>query len=582
MSKSFIISSTNLPDDYGLSLIVSSEKFKLYANDNVFEKNGDIYIYFEGYFMPRNEWIDRFSNLTGSSLIYELFLTFGTKFIGKIKGFFTIAIITKDNFYVFNDIHSVKRFFFNVNDRSFFVSNSIAFLKAIIGNSIDPLFAAHHALFQHFIFGQTIFKNIQYSEFASQVFLNHGRLMIGKYWQTDSLENLNKDLSIKEFIFLFNKTIKNYIQYFKPKRVAATITGGRDTRSVVASLIANEVSPHLFTFGNPQNRDVIVGKLISESCNLSFSNPSISNPGIENYRELVNRIICLGDSFIHLHRAHRLDAIEKEVEEFNHDMVFVGAMGGDYIKGSSFDDYIVSEFIRENFFKKGTGTLVLMKRILEKHFVNYDKHLLNSLYDSLIRIPLISNREFNSSTDLHIAHDIIGCSHDIQDIKVYSKYIDKVIAPYMDIDIMEALFRTNFSLLSNSKNSNGLLTKYLGGELQANLVTDLCPALARVPYANYYKPVDVSGSKPRYIIKRGIAYIKQKQHPNISGFEYGKWFIDYIEKELQESRNLSVSQYYDFDKMLISIKMDKHLTHEGYWHKYTNAIMFSKYANNLM
>lgn len=582
MSKSFIISSTNLPNDYGLNLIVNSEKFRLYANDDVFEKNGDIYIYIEGYFMPRNEWIDRFSSLTGNSLIYELFLTFGPKFINKIKGFFTIAIITKENFYVFNDIHSVKRFFISVNNRSFFVSNNIAFLKAITGNSIDPLFAAHHALFQHFIFGQTIFKNIQYSEFASKVFLNHGRLIIDKYWRTDSLESLNRDLSIKEFIFLFNQTIKNYIQYFKPKRVAATITGGRDTRSVVASLIANEVSPHLFTFGNPQNRDVIVGKLISKSCNLSFSNPNISNPEMEYYGKLVNRIINLGDTFVHLHRAHRLDAIEKEVEEFSHDMIFVGAMGGDYIKGTSFDDYIVSEYVRENFFNKENEMLVLMKRILEKHFVKNDKNLLNSLYDSLIRIPLISNREFNSSTDLHIAHDIIGCSHDIQDIKVFSKYIDKVITPFMDIDIMEALFRTKFSLLSNSKNSKGLFTKYLGGELQANLVTDLCPALARVPYASYYKPADVSGSKPKYIINRGIAYIKQKKHPNISGFEYGKWFINYIEKELQESRNGRMSKYYDFDKMLISYRMDKHLTHEGYWHKYTNAIMFSKYINILI
>lgn len=581
MSKKFLISSRALTDTSKFKIISSGKDFFLYSEEDVFQKVGDVYISCEGYFLPRNEWLDRFSNLQGTELIYQLFSIYGPAFINKIKGFFIITIITTDNFYIYNDIHSVRRFYYCNDDRSFLISNNIEILAEIRGNYLNPQFAAHHALFQHFIFGETLFRGIYYSEYASEAFLRKGSLSIIKYWHTESLYNIGSDLSVKDFITIFNKTIGNYIDFFKPEKIEATVTGGRDTRSIIASLVANNQSPHLFTFGNPENRDIIVGKMIAESCNFSFSNPDISNPQIGEYSSLIDRIILSGDSFIHLHRAHRLDAVEKEARAYPYDMVFVGAMGGDYIKGSSFDDYIVSEFLRRMYFDKDINTSDLIKQILKNHFVKYDEELIDSINTFLLKKPFISNRELNANTDLIIAHDIIGCTHDIQDISIFSKHIDKVIAPYMDIDVIESLFKTNFSLLSISKNSRGLFTKFLGGEFQAQIVSELCYDLAELPYANYYKPCDVTGSKAKYLFKRGVAYAKQKIHPNISGFEYGKWFVSYVEKELQGMRNPIIPQIYDYDKMLYSFKSETHLTHEGYWHKYTNPIMFLKYIEKL-
>lgn len=581
MNNSFVISSGELQVRPGLNLLLKSETFSLYSEDNVFRSfNGNL-IYIEGYVIPRNDCYDDYCQISDNyQLIDQLFRKHSLLFIEKVKGFFVIAIITQNNFYIWNDIHSVKRFFVYSHDRSFIISNNFSLVRSLTRTEIDPGFAAKHAIFQHFILGHTLYKDLKYSDYGTIARLEDENLVINKYWNTDSLIDINKRVSEDEFIYIFNKTIGSYLGYFNPGTVECTITGGRDTRSILAALIANKYSPHLFTFGSPENRDVIVGREIAEACSLSFSNPCVSSPVGDNYGKLVCEIAGFNNQFIHLHRAHRLDAIKKEASRSKIDMLFIGAMGGDYIKGTSFDDYIVSEFVRRFYFETQSEIRSILEDILTKHFILFDEEIVDEIENDLLEYTFFAGRVFNSKSDLYLTHDLVGCTHDIQDISVFSNFADKVIAPYMDIDIMEALFGTNSSLLYNSKNSRNLFTKYLGGSLQAKIVVDLCPVLAGIPYANYYKPTDLTGNIIEYITRRGIAYFKQRLHPGISGFEYGSWFETYIKNELVSIQMETICDYYDLKRMRQTLENETKLTHEGFWHRYTNPIIFSKYLHN--
>lgn len=562
--------------------IRSNQNFIIYSKNIHFEKYGDLLIYFEGYFLPRNDCFNLFNELKGAKLIFELFNRFGYDFIQKIKGFFVILIITGDNFYLYNDIHSVKRFFYKSGGTDYLISNDINLLGSLTNYQLEPSFAANHALFQHFVFGKTIFRNIKYSDYATFSCLEKGRLRFTRYWNTTSLFQNTTDQSQKDFSRVFNESVGNYLKFFKPASIAATITGGRDTRSVLASLMANRAIPLLFTFGNPQNRDVVVGKMIAKKCNLPFFNPDISNPDPDEYSYYLKKLINLENPFIHLHRTHRLQAIESVTENGKIEMVFVGAMGGDYIKGTSFDDYIVSKFVNSYFFARHKNIKELIREILTEHFVEFDDGLLVNIESQIFSNAIFTTRDFNSLKDLLISHDIVGCTHDIQDISVFSEYADRIIAPFMDLDVMEALFRTKFSLLFNSKNSSRLFTKYLGGELQAKLVFDLCPELSGIPYANYYTPEDIIGSKAKYVFKRTMAFLKQKRNKNVSGFEYGNWFVDLVKNELLEKDHTLISEFYNVRRIKYSFGNSSHLKHEGYWHKFSNPMMFRMYMEKLI
>jgi hypothetical protein len=582
MNNSFIIfpkgEDVNIPDHF--SPISNNSNYTLYAQPESKEQFGDITIIIDGNPLPRNYWYSEYGQRKKGKLVYDLFSKFGTSFITKIKGFFLIVIFTKDSFYVYNDIHSVKRFYFNCKNSRISLSNDLDLLKKNLDTKIDDNIAIHQSLFQHFLFGQTIFENIKYSEYASFATLVESRLTISKYWTVDELISDRQNTSNEEFTIVFNNTIHNYIKYFNPNHIAITITGGRDTRSVLASLINNGNLPHTFTFGNPQNRDVVVGKLIAQTCGLTFSNPWLDNPSYNRYKLLTEEIINNKNPFVNIHRAHRLDAIKKETENKNIDMLFLGAMGGDYIKGTAFDNYIVSEFIARFFFDKQIKTEKIISEILDKHSVIHTEENIQKIINTLQNSEIFKDRRFTSKKDLLIIHEIIGCSHDVQDIMVYFNYVSYVMAPFMDIDIIEALFRTRFSLKTNSKNSLNPIARYLGGELQAKLILALCPALKDIPFASYYTPSDAAGSKIKYIIKRSLAAYKHHKSHNISGFSYEEWFINYINQEYDDLHS-SLADAYDIRKLKNLLAGMNHSKEEGYWHKFTNPLMLSSYCSKL-
>jgi hypothetical protein len=582
MNNSFIISpeamKVKIPESF--STIARNNQYCLFASPDSIESYGDVSILVNGHPMPRNNSYSEYKSVKGGQLVHDLFIRYGIEFIRKIKGFFLIVICTKENFYIYTDIHSVKRFYYKTGDLQNIISNDLDLLVKNIPTITDENIAIHQALFQHLLFGQTQYKNIRYAEYASFATLGASGLCVHKYWSAGELLNCDKNCSIEEFIAVFNKTISNSIGFFKPGNIGITLTGGRDTRSVLASLINNSISPHAFTFGNPRNRDVIVGKSIAQACGLTFSNPWMEEPCLANYKLLTDEIINDRNPFVHIHRAHRLDAIKKVTSKHKIDMLFLGAMGGDYIKGTAFDNYIVSTFMARFFFDKRVGQEALIKEILNSHAVKYNEDQIRILMDSMHQNEIFKDQHLTSEKDLLIVHEIIGCTHDIQDITVYANYVPILMAPFMDMDIMEALFHTRYSLINNSKNSMNPFVRYLGGELQAKLIVSLCPALKNIPFASYYTPADAAGYKVKYIIKRGLAAYKHHQSPNVSGFPYSEWFRNFVQHEFIELHD-SVKIQYNVHVLKEWLDHNTHLEEEGYWHKFTNPIMLSSYVSIL-
>ena len=81
----------------------------------------------------------------------------------------------------------------------------------------------------------------------------------------------------------------------------------------------------------------------------------------EWFKSKADKVILQGNSLINLHRAHRLDAIEKEI--INHpeiEMIFCGFMGGDYIKGIVYDDYITARLVRLWEFNKNKRKTIII------------------------------------------------------------------------------------------------------------------------------------------------------------------------------------------------------------------------------
>ena len=150
-----------------------------------------------------------------------------------------------------------------------------------------------------------------------------------------------------------------------------------------------------------------------------------------------------------------------------------------------------------------------------------------------------------------------------------------VIAPFMDVDVMEALFSSAFSLFSNTRHTKNPFKRLSGGRLQCSLIQKYSPTLAEIPFANLYTPRDVLGNQIAYILKR--IYLQTLRVKSKPTFSYGDWFLPFMDSEINDLKTY-LHGIYDLELMRNDFDQNSHMTHEGYWHKYTNPIMLNLYT----
>lgn len=576
MDSHFLISSKSLSNSNLMAdkeLISKTNYFHVYAKKNSFRSFAENTILIDGYVLPRNEEFEIYKSLDQYELVNELYSKHRKGFASHIKGFFCVCIILPNEVIIVNDIHSVKRCFIRYDSSNYYLTNNLNYINNIIHLTPFKYAPAIQAVLQHFVEGMTPYDRIEYSLPASLISVVN-KPIVTNYWDVSSLINLKKDVNNQEtFTNTFQNTISNYINYFNPANISATLTGGRDTRSILAALISLNIDVHNFTFGYPTGIDVITARNVSEKVNMPFSNHYISNLDQVEYDKLVSQIIEYNNPFIHIHRAHRLDAINKEEElQGSVDMVFMGNMGGDYIMGEGFNDYIITEFLRK-YLTETNNESNIIKEILTKHFVKFDSSTIDFVRGFLHKFGL-EHGIFNKNVEFSLVQKIIGSTHDIQDILLFMKKSKYVMVPFMDIDVMEALFSSNLSLFFNNRHTINPFNRLRGGELQCSLIKKFAPELANVNFANQYTPNDVLGNRLKYVLKRVyLQSFKIKPKPT---FTYDDWFVKYAHTQFYKLDN-RLDELYDLKKMKDSLQHEQHMNSEGYWHKYSNPIMLSKY-----
>ncbi len=121
------------------------------------------------------------------------------------------------------------------------------------------------------------------------------------YWSRSSLAQLSQrrdTLRFDELARTFTSTFRALSNHFGP--LACPITGGRDSRVLVAAVIASGVPATFFTGGSPENTDVQIGTKIAEAFRLPYqvghSKASVTN----GWDEGVHRLIRQNDGMINL------------------------------------------------------------------------------------------------------------------------------------------------------------------------------------------------------------------------------------------------------------------------------------------
>ncbi len=539
-------------------------------------KDVSLDIFIDGYILPRLAIYEEYKHLNNIDLILKLYEKYNLDFIKYVKGVFVIILKISDNYYVFNDTHSLKKFFIYTYGNEFVVSNCMKYITDNKSISFSHTNAVMYCLLEHFVDGRTMFSEVAYSKPATKLEItSDGKLNTSYYWTPFQLISTEiKDMSFQDIADKWNSVIDAYVSYLKPKDLTLTLTGGNDSRMVLAGLLANKKLPNTFTFGNPLSHDGIIAKMIADKINLNYNNYFKDTPTAEWFKKCTNKIIRTGNSLINLHRAHRLDAIEREREiNSNAEMIFGGFMGGDYTKGIIYDDYITARLLRLWKYSE-LNPIDKIKNLKQSTLINAPDVDSSELLLIISNLPYFDQQYEDRQREFLYLFYVTGSVHDWQDSFIFSTQIKYIVNPFMDIDFLELLFSSKYSMLFKNNADDYFLKKLFYPELAVNITNILAPNLSDIPYAKrgYYSNNDFLGNKILYTLKRLIRYKDKIRYPQ--NFPYTDWMKNYVKTEL-EDLHPSIGSIFSVNRLKEIFNSSEHLPTEGYWHKFTNPINLS-------
>lgn len=545
------------------------------SNAFSFKKAGSVNIFIDGYIVPRYEVFDRFRHLSQHELISTLFESYGTEFIKKIKGSFILIIQAGEQLFIANDYHSFRKFFYYQDRKNIIISNDIFRIQSMTGSDVDNNSIVLYELMEHFACGKTIFKGIKYSDPATLLAINTSSNEIRKHSYYDLLNNISPDsvkLTWEDFSTRWTDILGQYIEYLKPRSISLTLTGGNDSRMILAGLYNKKTEVNVFSFGNPASFDCIVSEKVAARLGYKHNNYYVE-PTAEWFSNYANKVLRIGNSLINIHRAHRLYAIENE-KSLNPDvdMLFCGFMGGDYIKGLSYDNYITPRIFNEYEFGANKKDLTkVTETIISGKYLKTGFFSLKEIISELEASPFFT-KENLEIRELKRLYYLVGSMHDTQDISLFNSEIPYVINPFMDLDFLEPFFCSRYSFLSDSSK---LADKCRIDRSKFQiLVTDrLSPDLSEIEYSKkgYYNAKEYINYNPVILTFLRLTRIKKhKQYP--SNFPYGKWFNEYLKDNLTLDNHNSSLPYNCEELIHEAKKVNKMNMTEGELHLFTNPI----------
>ena len=542
-------------------------------------------IMLDGYVIPRAFYFRKYQHLSQLNLINELYKAYGMEFINYLKGVFVIVMLSDSGFRIFTDRHGIGKYFVYSEGNNLLVSNSLSIIAKKFALVPDKENAAIFTILSHFINGATLFKNVSSSQPGECLVQENGVSQRLLYWQPANLFH-NKKLENNPIHFYAEKwkeLVLNYVSYLKPEGISLTLTGGTDSRMVLAALLSGEADFHSYTYGNPASSDAMIASELSKTGLFEHNVYHMENPTENWFLTMGEELISLGNSLVNIHRAHRYSAALQERDSFPHnEMIFNGLMGGEYSKKPNRDGGVVPElmFYLQQHDKK-TAKDHIKKLLLARH-MKIEQLDIELIYDKLMEfVSLGNNLSFNKKLFI-FTYMFYGCAHHIQDSVIYRETYKYVVNPFMDIDYLELISRykgwyPNLGLR--------FYNRLFHSSFLVAITDDLSPKLSLVSYAKRgeFNAKDLLYNKLGYLIKRLKNYILFKKRAYPPSFSLGEWMSEFCRKSLKTISGCW-EELYDKPSLFRALEIQKGMQEEASWHEITNPInlmmIHKRYVND--
>jgi hypothetical protein len=509
-------------------------------------------------FPPETEWLiisnNAESHHTGYRLIfinkfYRLFVSCGLRNMSEInsenglnllfgtshkrsegaeiqfKGHFIFIKCDKEKLVIYNDHFGIQKFFYA--SHPFFIAsnkieNILRFQKEIYQRRSALI---RFALYNYFTDGQTIYDGINYSQPATKITLSNGGFQISKYWN-GIISASDKQPDFTEKIKLISQLLLKILGEYSAtlsESVSLTLTGGFDSRMILAGLMKLKININTFTFGNPQSSDAMNARKISEALKVPHATLSDVNYLRNNFKKIVDDSVTLSGGMLNLLRMNRI----WHLKTGTNNNIFLGYAGSEILRGLYPDGLLQSGF----FLNSVNPEIYLRKAIchtLDSRLIKYRSDEIDSI-----------TKDISSSTgsQYQIRHllEVVIPLHFGEDMRWLELNGVKCFAPFLDVDLYEllALFGC-VALLNHNKKFSGKshYSRIDNPYLPSRIIKEIYTPLSELSLGKGYSPSDYIFSK----YYAGVKLILNKYFSNSSPVtSLYPWYTDYLESYLNET-----------------------------------------------
>lgn len=548
-------------DSANLSAKKNCISYSLYVCDEIHSVNDTTWLY-EGYIQPREN--EPFTPRIVDSYFFNHYVhRYSDDFIHHMKGNFFILHLENNSFKIYSDRFGIKKLFYWINGDDFIISNDLKVITQNIAAVLSAENMAIYALTYHFIGSQTIFENIHYSRPGEVIEFKDGKLNFSRYWRAEELLDREEKSDIQDIAAALEQAVGASLKFQSAGAVSLSLTAGVDSRLLLSILLNVGVNLHTYTYGHPRSIDCVLAQKISADLGIEYSIHDVQFDHGSFYESAIE-VIQMGQTLCSLHRAHRLEAIKQE-SQFT-DMMFLGSMGGEFVKGANHDDYIISNFVYE--FSQNQSIDVLRKYLQMKK-VRLDSVDCDGLMDFFRQQNWC---KYPDKVDFYGLFEIAAGLHHAQNDMLYQKYIPKVFTPFLDIDYLRVLFNSDYHFLAKRRYSSHFRQRLENHRFSADLQHILNPSLTKFPYNSGFK-VREYRMNPVYAALMSRARKKLWKYP--PNFPLKGWMREFVMDQLLEiSRHETlISETLMVDDLMNDLlTVDANITTEAQWLKYTTPV----------
>lgn len=422
-----------------------------------------------------------------------------------------------------------------------------------------------YGLTYHYIGGRTFFKGVDQNHLLDLLRGSDTKVERGKddICATRLLQKqYDPDIEIPDLANALTAAVEKSLNNSNTDKVSLSITGGFDSRILLCILKKLDIDIHGYTYGNPKAKDCLLGKEISKMLKVDHTVYDIRFDK-DLFASAAKESIRVGDSLCSLHRAHRVEAIKRE--SAHADTMFLGTMGGEFVKGANHDDYIISDFVYD-YAKK--GDLDTISKYSKIKCLKPDDQVIREVKSVLDRQSYIRDKD---NTELHALIEIAANLHHRQNLIQYTKYIPHVYTPFCDKEYLDVLFSSKYNFLHRRKTQNHMRFKLENPKFGSIMLQYLNKDLPKIPFANGF-------SAQEYLISPFYAAYKaryrKRRFKAPPSFPLGQWMQEYVKEQLKDilQSESQLCDYFDIPEMLRELKADSLPETETFWLKYTCPI----------